>query len=155
MISYTITEHVWGAPAKVLAREGGKHIYNVKLSADADNCTFIARDAWLSLDLYSAKAATTFEGVVREKAANGNWYVEVVDPGDALFIYNVPMINEEYSNKFTKESNFYNAKGEVVRAYELAIGDVLEISAAGITTQNIAVGDAVNLDGGKLKKKTS
>ena len=33
--------------------------------------------------------------------------------------------------------------------------DVLEISAAGITTQNIAVGDAVNLDGGKLKKKTS
>ena len=155
MISYSITKHTWGAPAKVLAREGGKHIYNVKLSADTDNCTFIARNAWLGLDLYSAKAATTFEGVIREKAANGNWYVEVVNPGDALFVYNVPMINEEYSNKFKLEENFYNAKDEVVRCYELAVGDILEISAAGITTQNIAVGDAVNLDGGKLKKKTS
>ena len=152
MISYTIAEHTWGAPAKVLAREGGKHIYNVKLSADADNCTFIARDAWLSLDLYSAKAATTFAGVVREKAANGNWYVEVTNPGDALFIYNVPMINEEYNNRFKKESNFYNAKDDVVRAYELAVGDVLEISAAGFTYNTVAAGDTVKLSSGKLAK---
>ena len=152
MISYTISEHTWGAPAKVLAREGGKHIYNVKLSADADNCTFIARDAWLSLDLYSAKAATTFAGVVREQAANGNWYVEVVTPGDALFIYNVPMINEEYNNRFKKESNFYNAANDIVRAYELAVGDILEISAAGFTYTAIAAGDSVELSSGKLAK---
>ena len=152
MIKYQIEEHTWGAPAKVLAREGGKHIYNVKLSADADNCTFIARDAWLSLDLYSAKAASTFEGVIREKAANGNWYVEVVNPGDALFIYNVPMIEEEYNRNFMKESNFYNAAGDVVRAYELAVGDILEISAKGFTYE-AKNGDSVNLSAGKLKKK--
>ena len=152
MISYTISEHTWGAPAKVLAREGGKHIYNVRLAADTDNCTFIARDAWLGLDLYSSKAATTFEGVVREKAANGNWYVEVVDPGDALFIYQVPMIEEEYNRKFLKESNFYNAKDDIVRCYELAVGDILEISAAGFTYTAIAAGDSVELSSGKLAK---
>lgn len=152
MISYTISEHVWGAPAKVLAREGGKHIYNVQLSADTDNCTFIARDAWLGLDLYSDKAATTFSGVVREKAANGNWYVEVVDPGDALFVYQVPMIEEEYNNRFKKESNFYNAKGDVVRCYELAEGDILEISAAGFTYDGVAAEDNVELSSGKLAK---
>lgn len=151
MIKYTIEEHTWGAPAKVLASEGGKHIYNVKLSADADNCTFIARDTWLSLDLYSAKAATTFEGVVREKAANGNWYVEVTDPGDALFIYNVPMINEEWTHNFKKESNFYNAKGDIVRAYELAVGDILEISDKGFTATP-AAGDSVTLSDGRLAK---
>ena len=29
------------------------------------------------------------------------------------------------------ERNFYNAKGDVVRAYELAKGDVIEVSAEG------------------------
>ena len=148
-IKYTIESHAWGAPAKVLAAEGGKHIYNVQLSEDCDNTNFIARDEWLSLDLYSEKAATTFSGIVREKAANGNYYVEVVNPGDALFVYNVPIIEEEWTSNFKKESNFFNAAGDIVRAYELAVGDVLEISDAGfVATPN--VGDTVSLSGKKL-----
>ena len=148
-IKYTIESHAWGAPAKVLAAEGGKHIYNVLLSDDCDNTNFIARDEWLSLDLYSEKAATTFSGIVREKAANGNFYVEVVNPGDALFVYNVPIIEEEWTNSFKKESNFYNAAGDVVRAYELAVGDVLEISDAGFVATP-TVGATVSLSGKKL-----
>ena len=148
-IAYTISSHAWGAPAKVLAAEGGKHIYNVQLTNDCDNTNFIARDAWLSLDLYSEKAATTFEGIVREKAANGNYYVEVVDPGDALFVYNVPIIEEEWTNNFKKESNFFNAAGDVVRAYELAVGDVLEISEAGFDAAP-TLGATVTLSGKKL-----
>ena len=148
-IKYTIESHAWGAPAKVLAAEGGKHIYNVLLSDDCDNTNFIARDEWLSLDLYSEKAATTFSGIVREKAANGNFYVEVVNPGDALFVYNVPVIEEDWTNSFKKESNFYNAAGDVVRAYELAVGDVLEISEAGFTAAP-TVGATVALSGKKL-----
>ena len=148
-IKYAIESHAWGAPAKVLAAEGGKHIYNVLLSDDCDNTNFIARDEWLSLDLYSEKAATTFSGIVREQAANGNFYVEVVNPGDALFVYNVPIIEEEWTNSFKKESNFYNAAGDVVRAYELAVGDVLEISDAGFTATP-TVGATVSLSGKKL-----
>ena len=148
-IKYAIESHAWGAPAKVLAAEGGKHIYNVLLSDDCDNTNFIARDEWLSLDLYSEKAATTFSGIVREQAANGNYYVEVVNPGDALFVYNVPIIEEEWTNSFKKESNFYNAAGDVVRAYELAVGDVLEISEAGFTATP-TVGATVSLSGKKL-----
>ena len=148
-IKYAIESHAWGAPAKVLAAEGGKHIYNVLLSDDCDNTNFIARDEWLSLDLYSEKAATTFSGIVREKAANGNFYVEVVNPGDALFVYNVPIIEEDWTNSFKKEYNFYNAAGDVVRAYELAVGDVLEISEAGFTAAP-TVGATVSLSGKKL-----
>jgi len=148
-IAYTISSHAWGAPAKVLAAEGGKHIYNVQLTNDCDNTNFIARDAWLSLDLYSEKAATTFEGIVREQAANGNYYVEVVDPGDALFVYNVPIIEEDWTNSFKKESNFFNAAGDVVRAYELAVGDVLEISEAGFDAAP-TLGATVTLSGKKL-----
>ena len=148
-IKYTIESHAWGAPAKVLSALGGKHIYNVLLSDDCDNTNFIARDEWLSLDLYSEKAATTFSGIVREQAANGNYYVEVVNPGDALFVYNVPIIEEEWTNSFKKESNFYNAAGDVVRAYELAVGDILEISDAGFTATP-TVGATVSLSGKKL-----
>ena len=148
-IAYTISSHAWGAPSKVLAAEGGKHIYNILLADDCDNTNFIARDEWLSLDLYSEKAATTFSGIVREQAANGNYYVEVVNPGDALFVYNVPIIEEEWTNSFKKESNFFNAAGDVVRAYELAVGDVLEISEAGFTAAP-TVGATVSLSGKKL-----
>ena len=148
-IAYTISSHAWGAPAKVLAAEGGKHIYNILLENDCDNTNFIARDEWLSLDLYSEKAATTFSGIVREKAANGNYYVEVVNPGDALFVYNVPIIEEDWTNSFKKESNFFNAAGDIVRAYELAVGDVLEISEAGFTAAP-TVGATVSLSGKKL-----
>ena len=148
-IRYTIESHAWGSPAKVLAAEGGKHIYNVQLSNDCDNTNFIARDQWLSLDLYSEKAASSFSGVVREKAANGNYYVEVIDPNDALFVYNVPVIEEEFTNNFKKESNFFNKAGDIVRAYELAPGDILEISEAGFAATP-TVGAAVSLSGKKL-----
>ena len=148
-IKYAIESHAWGSPAKVLAAEGGKHIYNVQISEDYDNTNFLARDSWISLELYSDKAATTFSGIVREQAANGNYYVEVVNPGDALFVYNVPIIEEEWTNTFKKESNFYNAAGDVVRAYELAVGDILEISEAGFTAKP-TVGATVSLSGKKL-----
>lgn len=152
-ISYVIGSHAWGAPAKVLASEGGKHIYNVKIGdAPVDNCNFIARDAWLDLDLYSEKACTGFAGVIRGQAANGNWWVEVTTPGDALFVYTVPMIEEEWTMNFKKESNFFNAKGDIARCYELAVGDILEISDAGFTTKPDAskIGKTVSVSAKKL-----
>ena len=147
-IRYAIESHAWGAPAKVKSAIAG-HIYNIQISEDYDNTNFLAKNDYLSFDLYSDKAATGFSGIVREQAANGNYYVEVVDPGDALFVYTVPIIEEEWTNNFKKESNFFNAEGDVVRAYELAVGDILEISEAGFTAAP-TVGATVTLDGKKL-----
>lgn len=130
---YEIEKHAVAFPSKLLAQNGGKHIYNVVLSTDTDNGNLIARGEWDSLDLYKEAAVTTFEGVVREQAANGNWYVEVTDPGDALFVYQQPVIAEEWTNTFKKTSNFFNAAGDRVRSYELAVGDVFEVSAEGFS----------------------
>ena len=148
MIQMTIAKHAVAFPSKVLARDGGKHIYNIQLAEAADkfvdNGWFVARNTFIELDLYSAKAPTSFEGKVVGVAANGNYYVEVVNPGDALFVYQVPMIEETYNNTFKKESNYTNAPKQVVRTYELAVGDILEISAEGFDGA-VAVKDEVEL----------
>ena len=148
-IKYAIESHAVGFPSKVLAAEGGKHVYNIQLTNACDNGNFLAKGDYISLNLYAEAAASSFSGVVREKAANGNYYVEVVDPGDALFMCNVPVIEEDWTNSFKKESNFYNEAGDVVRGYELAVGDVVEISEAGFTAAP-TIGATVSLSGKKL-----
>ena len=165
MIQMTIAKHAVAFPSKVLARDGGKHIYNIQLAEAADkfvdNGWFVAKNAFIELDLYSAKAPTSFEGKVVGIAPNGNYYVEVVTPGDALFVYQVPMIEETYNNNFKKESNYTNAPKQVVRTYELAVGDIVEISAEGFAGV-VAVNDSVELKAiagitaaKQLAKKTS
>ena len=148
MIQMTIAKHAVAFPSKVLARDGGKHIYNIQLAEAADkfvdNGWFVSKDKFIELDLYKAKAPTTFEGKVVGIAPNGNYYVEVVTPGDALFVYQVPMIEETYNNTFKKESNYTNAPKQVVRTYELAVGDILEISAEGFDGA-VAVNNDVEL----------
>ena len=135
MIQMTIAKHAVGFPSKTLASSGGKHLFNIQLAEASDkyvdNGWFVGKGDFVELDLYKAAAPTTFDGKVVGIAANGNYYVEVVDPGDALFVYQVPMIEETYNNTFKKESNYTNAPTQVVRSYELAVGDIVEISADG------------------------
>ena len=148
MIQMTIAKHAVAFPSKVLARDGGKHIYNIQLAEAADkfvdNGWFVGKGDFVELDLYKAKAPTSFEGKVVGIAPNGNYYVEVVTPGDALFVYQVPMIEETYNNTFKKESNYTNAPKQVVRTYELAVGDIVEISVDGFDGA-VAVNDNVEL----------
>lgn len=149
-ISYTITKHATAFPSKTLCSSGGSHIYNITLTSDRDNGNFVGKGDFLELDRYKEGAPTTFEGVVLAQANNGEYYVEVVNPGDALFVYQVPMIEEEYNNKFKLESNFYNKKGDTVRAYALSKGDVVSISVEGFTAAPSADGVTVTLSGNKL-----
>ena len=148
MVQFSIAKHAVAFPSKVLASNGGKHIYNIQLAEASgkyvDNGWFVGKGDFVELDLYKAKAPTSFEGKVVGKAANGNFYVEVLTPGDALFVYNVPMIEETYNNNFKKESNYTNAPTQVVRSYELAVGDIVEISADGFDGV-VAVNDSVEL----------
>ena len=148
MIQVNIAKHCVAFPSKVLARDGGKHIFNIQLAEAADkfvdNGWFVGKGDFVELDLYKAKAPTSFGGKVVGVAPNGNYYVEVVTPGDSLFIYNVPMIEETYNNNFKKESNYTNAPTQVVRSYELAVRDIVEISADAFDGE-VAVTDEVEL----------
>ena len=132
-IKYEIKQHATAYPSLMLAQNGGKHIYSLLLDKDTDNGQVVAKNAWQGQQYYSVKDSTGVAGVVLEQAANGNWYIEITEPGDGLFIYQVPMIEEEWNNTFKKESNFYNEAGEIVRGYEMAKGDIVEVSALGIT----------------------
>ena len=133
MIHYEISKHAVAFPSKLLAQNGGKHILNITLKNDTDNGTLVAAGEFEDLDRYTEAAPATFEGKIQKQAANGHWYVEVVDPGDALLVYMQAFIAEDWTNKWKKESNFYNGKGETVRGYALHVGDVFEVSAEGFT----------------------
>lgn len=150
-IKYAIEKHCTGFPSKVLAEEGGAHILNIKITTEdgIDNGWFVGKGDWLGLDLYEEDAPTSFSGVIREQAANGNWYVEVISATNAYFVYTVPMIEEEYNNNFKAEANFYNAAGDVARCYELKPLDIVEVSA-GCFTSTPSVNDTVGLSGNKL-----
>ena len=51
-----------------------------------------------------------------------------------------------------EESNFYNAKGDILRVYELYVGDVFTVSAEAFTTDKTpAVNDTVAVSAKKLK----
>ena len=165
MIQMNIAKHAVAFPSKVLARDGGKHIYNIQLAEASDkfvdNGWFVGKGDFIELDLYKAAAPTSFEGTVVGVAANGNFYVEVKSAENALFVYQVPMIEETYNNNFKKESNYTNAPTQVVRSYELAVGDIVEISKEGFAGV-VAVNDSVELKAitgitaaKQLAKKTS
>lgn len=130
-IKYTIEQHASAFPSMMLAADGGKHIYSLELDKNADNGQVVAKGEWKDFQYYGVKESTGVAGVILDQAANGNWYIEITNPGDGCFIYQVPMIEESWTNSFQKESNFYNPKGEVVRAYEMAAGDIVEVSALG------------------------
>lgn len=128
MIRYQIENHGWGFPTKVKSSAAG-HIYNIKLTEDKDNCQLVGRGNWLALDLYEQAATVpTFAGIIREQAKNGNWYIEVTAATDALFVFDAPIIAEDYNSELAKVSHFFNEAGKTVKAYELSKGDLIEVS---------------------------
>lgn len=149
-IKYSIERHAVAFPTKTLAQTYGDHILNITLETPCDNGNFVAAGDFIDLDLYEEAAVTTFEGVIRKQAANGNWYVEVIDGGDALFVYQQPFIAEEFTERFKDEHNFYNEAGDTVRGYCLNKHDMLEVSVEGFTGDP-AVGKTVSVAAKKLQ----
>lgn len=150
-IKFEIKKHSVCFPTKLLAGNGGAHIYNIVLDADTDNGTLCTRGAYESFDQYKAATApATFEGVITEQAADGNWYVEVVKPEDAILIYEVPVIAETYDSRFTDIANFYNEKGKTVRGYALTKGDIYELSEDAFDdAKKLAPGKKITFSAGK------
>jgi hypothetical protein len=132
-------------PSKLVARNGGEHIVNLKLSADRDNGVIRGIGSWAAYDEYNeANAPAAFAAVIREQCADENWYVEVTTPADAVLVYEVPEFTNTYDSRFTDLHNWYNPSGKTVRAYVLHKGDIFELSKEGFTNDPVA-GKAVSV----------
>lgn len=146
----SVTKHGVFFPSKILAENGGEHIFDVKLTANMDNGTIIGRSgSWATgeFDVYTqAAASASFAGVIQAQAANGNWYVEVTTPADALAIYNSEILPRD-DEDLSQISMFYNASGDVVQALGLHKGDIFELSDEGFTTTPTAasIGKSVSV----------
>lgn len=126
------TPHTVAESSKLKATIAG-HIYNIIATAQIDNGTIIGKGNYLRPEVYAEAAATTFTGKIIGKTATGLWYIEVATAVNAYLTLSVPLIYEEYTTQCQDESNFYNAAGDTLRAYELVAGDIFAISAIGIT----------------------
>lgn len=138
-------------PSKVLSTRHG-HIYNIVLNANTDNGAIIGRGAYVEYDQYrEATAPAAFAGVIRGRAANGNYEVEVtaINPAqEALLVYETPIATRE-DRDLRDEKLYYNEKDQVVEAMVLNIGDVFELSAEGFNNTPV-VGKAVSVVNKKL-----
>ena len=106
------------------------NIWNIKATNDIDNGCIVKRGDYVAPEYYAEAAATEFTGKIIEKAANGNFRVEVTAVGELEgLVLSVPLIYEEYTTRMQEESNFYNAKGDLLRVYQLYVGDVFTLSA--------------------------
>ena len=140
-VTPTVGEHAVCFPSKVLAGNMGAHIFDVKLTTAADNGNIISRTkgAWVdgSFENYAEAACPEgFTAKVVSQAKNGNWYVEVLTvptTSEALLVYNSPIIPYESPASLADLHNFYNAAGEIVKAYVLTVGDIFEVSEEAFT----------------------
>lgn len=143
--------HAYCFPTKIASGQSG-HILNIVLTADADNGSIVttSADSYVSFDQYTEEAApATYEAKIVDKAANGNFYVQVVEPADAILICEV--VDNPYNNydsRFKDSKLFYNSQGSVVRGYVLNKFDIYELSAEGFTGTP-EVGKTVTVTGRK------
>ena len=149
-IKFEIEKHAYCFPTKVLAGNGGEHILNIELTEDADNGAIVSVGDYKSFDNYmEAEAPANYEGKIVDIAADGNFYVEVVEPADAVLICEVVVIAEQnYDSRFKDPKNFYNKAGEVVRGYVLHKHDIYELSEEGFEGTP-EVGKTVTITGRK------
>ena len=115
------TDHIVAESSRLKATGAG-HIYDLEMIEDTDNGTIVALGAHVEGQLYKA-----------EKYAEGK---------KPYFILTPPLA---YNGKkaWSDEKYFYNAKGEIARAYELHVDDIYTISAD-VFTGTPAVGKYVD-----------
>ena len=100
-------EHVVAESSRLKATTAG-HIYDLEMIEDTDNGTIVAVGAHVEGQLFKAKA-----------------YAD----GDKPYFILTPPLAYNGKKIWSDEKYFYNAKGEVARAYELHVDDIYTVSA--------------------------
>lgn len=154
-IKYAIDKHAVCFQTKILGGNGGAHILNMHLQQDLDNGTVRGVGDYVSFDGYKDTAApAAFKAKIVDRAANGNWYVQVTEVDvnkPSVLINEVVVIPENYTREFSDPANFYNEAGDVVRGYVLSVLDWFEVSKEAFTGNDPEVGKALTVNAaGKL-----
>ena len=105
------TDHVVAESSRLKATGVG-HIYDLEMIEDTDNGTIVALGAHVEGQVYKAKA-----------------YAE----GDKPYFILTPALAYNGKKAWSDEKYFYNAKGEIARAYELYVDDIFTVSADAFT----------------------
>lgn len=145
---FNFVKHAVAGSTRLTATNTGE-IYNIRAAEDIDNGAIVGKGAYVRPHFYEEAAAGDFEGVILSQAGNGNWYVEVKSAVDCYLVLSVPELYADYTKEMSHESNFYNAKGDLMRCYQLFVNDVFEVSAEGFTGTP-AVGATVSVADKKL-----
>lgn len=148
-VDFTVGSHGTSYPSNVLAQKGGKHIYSIVADVDTDNGAIVAKRDWIAYDNFSAMDSTGFAGHIVEKNVDGTWLIIVDNPGDACLVYTKPLAPYESPRELKSESAFYNKKGDVMRCYELAVGDRFAVNDAALSG-TAEVGKKITVTGRKL-----
>ena len=107
--------HIVAESTNILSTNfGGGHIYNIAVTEDMDNGLIVARDVYDSNE---------YEDEV--------WTMKAYAAGDEpLLLLNPPVVPFTALKTYSDEDRFYNATGDIVRAYTLRIGDRFALSEA-------------------------
>lgn len=126
------TEHIVAESSLLLATYGGRHIKDLKMDKDRDNGTIVGKapvaSGYTDVQAFNAKPAVVGEPV--------------------YLLLTPPMGYHGELKEYLAEKYFYNAQGEIARAYEIGAGDIFTVSAIAITPLATApvVGDYVTFD---------
>lgn len=114
-----LTKHIVAESTNIQATYDAKHIFSVLASADIDNGRVVNLDdmAWVDNEYFTMVQPTSTSRVG--------------------LILSVPIGGDERPKWATNECNFYNGQGEIMRVYDLLIGDKFTVSANGIDGGNL------------------
>lgn len=105
------TPHVVAESSRLKATVSG-HIYDLKMTEDTDNGTIVAVGNFVEEQVFEAKTYAA---------------------GDTPYLVLTPSLAYNGKKAWSDEKYFYNAKGEIARAYELHKDDIFTISADAFT----------------------
>lgn len=105
------------------ATEAGP-IYSLKMHANADNGTIVALGSYVGNQVFNSKA-----------------YAAGSEP---LLVLSVPTGYNTALKHQQDEKYFYNAAGEIARAYQLHVGDIWTVSESMFNTATPAVGKYID-----------
>ena len=102
-----VAKHVVAESSRLTATGAG-HIYDLEMIENTDNGTIVAVGEHVEGQLFKAEAYAA---------------------GKKPYLVLTPPLAYNGRRGWTDEHYFYNAKGEVARAYELYVGDIYTVSA--------------------------